>query len=329
MYNPPPPVGGVQTLAAADPTITVGGTPTARNVKVAKQLDSSYLTDFAAAVAAQLAQLTSKNEVAYATAAALPANTYANGAAGVGATLTANANGALTVDGQAVVVGQRIFVKNEAATTHNGIYVVTATGGAGAPYVLTRAADFDQPAEVSSGDVIPVAGPPASPGAANDGTIWVTVAPTPFVFGTSALTATKVGGGAVALTSDAKSLAADTGNIGALTTFLTSNTLAVGTWAVICGAELHENSAGISQAIKMEAGTATATFVGCQAASWEVGTALAGEPAHLTIACIVTVTVAGTILFRAMFSGGQGIVRASSEEGAYPNATGYIAVKLA
>lgn len=79
----------------------------------------------------------------YATIAALPANTYNNGALGVGATLTANANGALSVDGSAVTVGQRILVRLEAAQANNGCYTVTATGSAGAPYVLTRVTDFD------------------------------------------------------------------------------------------------------------------------------------------------------------------------------------------
>ena len=81
--------------------------------------------------------------VVYATTAALAANTYNNGTAGVGATLTANANGALSVDGNAVTVSQRILVKDEVAQANNGVYTVTATGSAGAPYVLTRATDFD------------------------------------------------------------------------------------------------------------------------------------------------------------------------------------------
>jgi hypothetical protein len=76
-----------------------------------------------------------------ATIAALPTNTYANGTAGVGATLTANANGALTVDSVAVAINNRVLVKNEATAANNGIYTVTATGSAGAPYVLTRATD--------------------------------------------------------------------------------------------------------------------------------------------------------------------------------------------
>jgi hypothetical protein len=78
--------------------------------------------------------------VRLATAAALPANTYTNGTSGVGATLTANANGALSVDGVAVAVGNRILVKNEAAGANNGVYVVTDTGSSGGPAPVRVAA---------------------------------------------------------------------------------------------------------------------------------------------------------------------------------------------
>jgi hypothetical protein len=79
----------------------------------------------------------------YATTAALPTNTYNNGASGVGATLTAVVNGALTVDSNVVTVGQRILVKNEVASANNGCYVVTQVGTVGTPYILTRATDFN------------------------------------------------------------------------------------------------------------------------------------------------------------------------------------------
>jgi len=89
--------------------------------------------------------------VTLATAIALPANTYNNGAAGVGATLTANANGALTVDGIAVGGGNRILVKNEAAAANNGIYTVTQVGSGATPWVLTRATDANAAAAGNAG----------------------------------------------------------------------------------------------------------------------------------------------------------------------------------
>lgn len=87
-----------------------------------------------------------------ATTTALASVTYANGAAGAGATLTATANGALTVDGVAASVNDVILVKNQASTLQNGIYTVTATGSAGAPFVLTRAAYYNLTADIDLGD---------------------------------------------------------------------------------------------------------------------------------------------------------------------------------
>lgn len=85
-----------------------------------------------------------------ATTAALPAATYANGTAGVGATLTATANGALAAqDGITLVANDRLLVKNQAAPAQNGIYIVTNAGAAGAAFVLTRAIDADTAAKVA------------------------------------------------------------------------------------------------------------------------------------------------------------------------------------
>ena len=86
-----------------------------------------------------------KASVVFATTAALPAFTYNNGTSGVGATITANANGALSIDGSSPAVGDRVLIKNETSTNQpfNGIYVVTNAGAVGAAFVLTRATDFD------------------------------------------------------------------------------------------------------------------------------------------------------------------------------------------
>lgn len=107
------------------------------------------------------------------TATALPANTYNNGTAGVGATLTANGNGALTVDGIAVTVSDRIVVKNEAAPANNGIYSVTQVGDGSNPYILTRTTDANiantgDPNKIGSGSYVFVLA-----GAANTNTGWL------------------------------------------------------------------------------------------------------------------------------------------------------------
>jgi len=82
-------------------------------------------------------------EVAAGQTVILAANTYANGTAGVGATITATANGALagsTFDG-ALAAGKRLFVALEGAK--NGIYILTQLGDATHPWILTRATDAD------------------------------------------------------------------------------------------------------------------------------------------------------------------------------------------
>ncbi len=90
-----------------------------------------------------------KTLVAAATSSALPANTYATGASGVGATLTANANGTLTIDGTYTpVLNDRLLIKDEATQSHNGIYTLTTVGNGSTPWVLTRATDADQAAEL-------------------------------------------------------------------------------------------------------------------------------------------------------------------------------------
>ncbi len=74
---------------------------------------------------------------------------YANGSAGVGATLTANAAAALSIDGVACPVGFRVLVKNQTATAQNGIYIVTTAGSASVAWVLTRATDADTTAKLA------------------------------------------------------------------------------------------------------------------------------------------------------------------------------------
>ena len=95
-----------------------------------------------------------KDSAKLATTAALAASTYANGSSGVGATLTANANGALTIDSVAASTSDRVLVKDQADAAQNGIYTVTNTGGAGAAFVLTRATDADTGAELPGGTFI-------------------------------------------------------------------------------------------------------------------------------------------------------------------------------
>ena len=124
--------------------------------------------------------------VSLATTAALPANTYNNGTSGVGATLTGNANGALSVDSTLTVVAERILVKNEATGANNGVYTVTQVGTAGTPYILTRATDFNTVGagvnQIDEGDFFLV-----TSGTANVNTAWVQQTPPPITLGTTAI----------------------------------------------------------------------------------------------------------------------------------------------
>jgi hypothetical protein len=130
--------------------------------------------------------------VVYATTAALPASTYNNGTSGVGATLTGNANGALTVDGHTFISptdnGVRILVKNQANGAENGVYTLTQAGNSspGAPFILTRATDFDTVGtgvdQIDEGDFFLVTG-----GTANLNTAWVQQTAPPITIGTTAI----------------------------------------------------------------------------------------------------------------------------------------------
>lgn len=89
---------------------------------------------------------------------ALPTCTYASGTLGVGATLTATANGALiAIDSITPVVGDTIAVIGQAAPLQNGLYNVTQVGDAGAPWVLTRDINIDQAADYANGTLVMVA----------------------------------------------------------------------------------------------------------------------------------------------------------------------------
>jgi hypothetical protein len=80
---------------------------------------------------------------AVATTANLAA-TYANGTAGVGATLTNSGTlAALSIDGIAVSVGQLVLVWQQSSSFQNGIYTVTNAGSASVAWVLTRSGVFD------------------------------------------------------------------------------------------------------------------------------------------------------------------------------------------
>jgi hypothetical protein len=135
--------------------------------------------------------------VRLASTTALAAYTYNNGTGGVGATITANANGALSLDSVAVVAGNRVLIKNEISgnAPYNGVYTVTQTGSGAAPFILTRATDYDSAGtgvnEINAGDFMLV-----TAGTTQANTSWVQQTELPITVGTTALVFTQFGSSA-------------------------------------------------------------------------------------------------------------------------------------
>lgn len=95
-----------------------------------------------------------KTAVKATTTADLGTVTYANGTAGVGATITGPTGASAVVfpaqDGVTINLNDRILVKNQTAGLQNGIYTLTTVGvAATTAWVLTRATDADTAAEMT------------------------------------------------------------------------------------------------------------------------------------------------------------------------------------
>ena len=148
-FTPSADFDGGFTVASSQ-TVDMGGNQVT-NVADPTQAQSAATKAYVDAVKTGL---NVKDSVKLASTAALAASTYANGSSGVGATLTANANGALSLDSVAVSTSDRVLIKNQADASQNGIYTVTNTGGAGAAFVLTRATDADTGAEIPGGTFV-------------------------------------------------------------------------------------------------------------------------------------------------------------------------------
>lgn len=86
------------------------------------------------------------------------AGTYDNGTAGVGATYTISATGAISLDGVATVVGRPYLLKDLSNAVYNGIYTLTTAGDVGINAVFTRSVNYDTPGEINSTGVISVVG---------------------------------------------------------------------------------------------------------------------------------------------------------------------------
>lgn len=109
---------------------------------------------------------------------------YNNGTLGVGATLTnSGTQTTFSVDGILFSIGDRVMVKDQIATFQNGIYVVSNLGSLSTNWVLTRATDYDQGADVIEDQVILV-----NKGTISAGKAYQEASPGLFVIGTSPIT---------------------------------------------------------------------------------------------------------------------------------------------
>lgn len=92
-------------------------------------------------------------------------------------------SGAQTIDGVAVIAGDRVLVKNQSTGANNGIYLCAAGS-------WTRTTDFDASAEVLLSSVF------VSEGTTLGNTQWVMTTDGPITLNTTALVWTQTGGGA-------------------------------------------------------------------------------------------------------------------------------------
>lgn len=169
-----------------------------------------------------------KPSVLAATTANLTA-TYANGTAGVGATLTSTSNGAFpTIDG---VSGWQqydgILVKNQTNKEENGRYYVSTVGDGSNPWVLTRCGYCDEADEIPGAYIF------VQSGTLNEGTGWVLVVadPATFTVGTDDIEVFQFAGAGTYTAGTGLTLTGTEFSVNASQTQVTGvGTLTAGTW---------------------------------------------------------------------------------------------------
>ena len=130
--------------------------------------------------------------------------TYNNGSG----TITAGSNGAFSVDGQTPSQGARVLVKDQSAAAENGIYTLTTVGSGGAPFVLTRADDADESANLTGGTFVFV-----ETGTANGENGFVFTHDGAPTLGTTALNVSQFSGAGQVIAGDALTKSGNTLNV--------------------------------------------------------------------------------------------------------------------
>lgn len=175
---------------------------------------------------------------------------YNNGTNGVGATLTANNNEVLVIDGITLDLNDRVLVYNQTNAAHNGIYEVTTLGVAGTtPWVLTRTTDADSyapsdPDALGLGDAFFV-----TDGNTGSGELYVMTTEGSITFGTTGIIFSQIGSSQIYIAGDALSLDGVTFNVNVDDTTIE-----------VFGDALRVKDAGISEA-KLAANSVTTTKI--------------------------------------------------------------------
>lgn len=181
---------------------------------------------------------------------------YANGTAGVGATLTNNgAQAAFSTDGYSASVGDRILIKDQASTLQNGIYTVTTLGSGASNWVLTRSTDMDQPSEFKFATVF------INNGTTQQGQTWTETA-TVVTVGTDAVTFVQTGD-ATGVTSVASGTGLTGGPITTTGTLSLASIAAHSLWANVTGGAAVPTVIGTNtfiQSVNVQVITATGTY---------------------------------------------------------------------
>ena len=139
---------GISSELNVEKVFVTDKSPTLANELASKEYVDLFAT---AALVIQQAVAAASTENLTATYVDGPTAGIGNSTLGVGASLHANANGVLTIDGFSPAVDDRILIKDQTTEFQNGFYVVKDTGSGSAPWILERTQDFDQPDDIVAG----------------------------------------------------------------------------------------------------------------------------------------------------------------------------------
>jgi hypothetical protein len=197
--------------------------------------------------------------------------------ASVRAATTANItlSGTQTIDGVAVIAGDRVLVKNQTTASNNGIYVV----GSGS---WVRAADANSAEELSPGTFVFV-----EEGTVNGDAGYVMNADAPITLGTSDITWVQFSGAGQVVAGDGLTKSNNTLNVVGTADRITANADSIDIAATYAG----QNS--ISTVGTIASGTWTATDVGVEHGGTGASTASAARQ-NLGAASTIAATVTGS-----------------------------------